>query len=59
MGYDTVDKDLTVIKSNNCVEGFDMKIQGKANPRLVTLTIWFDHDLTEFCACLPGYGYLE
>jgi hypothetical protein len=44
MAYSTVNSDIMVIKSNDCVEGIAMKVQGKADPTTVTLRMWFDHE---------------
>jgi hypothetical protein len=48
-GYDSVNHDAAVVKSNDCIEGIAVDIQGRADPALVTLMIWFDHELSEFC----------
>jgi len=49
MAYNTVNSDITVVKSNDCVEGISVEVKGKADPVPVTLMIWFDHDFPEFC----------
>jgi hypothetical protein len=49
MAYSTVNSDITVVKSNDCVEGIAVEVKGKADPVPVTLMIWFDHDFPEFC----------
>jgi hypothetical protein len=43
MSYDTINSDVSVIKSNDCVEGTAFEVQGKADPVPVTLMMWFDH----------------
>jgi hypothetical protein len=40
---------ITVVKSNDCVEGIAMQVQGKADPNPITLMMWFDHESPEFC----------
>jgi len=49
MGYSNVNHDVTVVKSNECVEGISVDVKGKADPAPVTLMMWFDHELPEFC----------
>jgi hypothetical protein len=49
MAYSTVNSDITVVKSNDCVEGIAMQVQGKADSNPVTLMMWFDHEFPEFC----------
>jgi hypothetical protein len=49
MAYSTVNSDITVVKSNDCVEGIAMQVQGKADPNPVTLMMWFVHGFPEFC----------
>ncbi len=48
MGYNSVNNDITVIKSNDNIEGLAVEVQGKADPSPVTLMMWFDHELPEF-----------
>jgi hypothetical protein len=49
MAYSTVNSDIMVVKSNDCVEGIAVEVQGKADPNRVTLIMWFDHEFPEFC----------
>jgi hypothetical protein len=49
MGYVDINHDITVIKSNDCVEGIAVVVKGKADPIPVTLMMWFDHEFPEFC----------
>jgi len=49
MAYSTINTDITLMKSTDCVEGIAIGVQGKADPNPVTLMMWFDHDFPEFC----------
>jgi hypothetical protein len=49
MAYSTVNSGITVVKSNDCVEGIAMQVQGKVDPNPMTLMMWFDHEFPEFC----------
>lgn len=49
LGYHSVNDVVTLVKSNDCVEGIAVDVQGKADPAPVTLMMWFDHELPEFC----------
>jgi hypothetical protein len=49
LGYSNVNYDVTVVKSNACVEGISVDVKGKADTSPVTLMMWFDHELPEFC----------
>ncbi len=44
MVYSTVNSDITVVKSNDCVEGIAIQVQSKADSNPVTLMMWFDHE---------------
>jgi hypothetical protein len=43
MGYDSINNDVSVIKTNDCVEGIAFAVQRKSDAVPVTLMIWFDH----------------
>jgi hypothetical protein len=58
MSYDTINSDVSVIKSNDCVEGIAFEVQGKADPVPVTLMMWFDHEMPEFCPVLHLLAFL-
>jgi hypothetical protein len=45
--YDDINHDISIIRSNDCVEGIAFKVKGKADPAPVTLLMWFDHDFPE------------
>ncbi len=47
MGYNSVNYDITAIKSNDNIEGLAAEVQGKADPSPVTLMMLFDHELPE------------
>ena len=49
MTHGTVNNDITVVKSNGNVEGIAFQIKGKSDPVPVTLMMWWDHELPEFC----------
>ena len=49
MMHGTINNDITIIKSNGNVEGIAFQIKGKSDPVPVTLMMWWDHELPEFC----------
>ncbi len=58
-GCHTINSDVSIIKSNDCVEGIAFEIQGKADATLGTLMMWFDHDLPEFCPICHLLAFLR
>lgn len=47
--FDSINHDITIVKSNDNIEGIAFEIEGKCDAVPVTLMMWFDHELPEFC----------
>jgi hypothetical protein len=46
MGYGSVNADVTLMKSHDCVEGISADIKDESYPAPLTLMLWFDHGLS-------------